>query len=119
MVEYPVFTFEKDDRSMYLLESEERILYHLEAIDIENDEYVFWDAAGVGVRISVSVGAWKQKLESVSSCPAPFPLREAFEQYADSLGIIGLSVDGTPLEVWRRIQEQRKRSEGTIRRGTS
>jgi hypothetical protein len=35
---FPLFVFEKDDRSMYLVESPERVLDQLEAIDIENDE---------------------------------------------------------------------------------
>jgi hypothetical protein len=44
-VVYPLFAL-LDDRSMLIIEHCDRILYHLEAIDIENDEYFFWDAAG-------------------------------------------------------------------------
>jgi hypothetical protein len=33
-VTYPLFVFEKDDKSMRLIEDQGRILFHLEAIDI-------------------------------------------------------------------------------------
>jgi hypothetical protein len=59
-VEFPLFAFEKDDRSMLLIEKSDRLLYHLEAIDIENDEYVFWDAKGAGVCVSVTHDAIDQ-----------------------------------------------------------
>jgi hypothetical protein len=49
---------------MRLIENESRILSHLEAIDIEGDEYIFWDANGGGVSVAVSVGAFKSKFES-------------------------------------------------------
>jgi hypothetical protein len=53
-VTYPLFVFEKDDKSIRLIENESRILYHLEAIDIENEEYVFWDSSGSGVLVTVT-----------------------------------------------------------------
>ena len=84
---YPLFDFEKDDKSMRLIEDESRILSHLEAIDIENNEYVFWDASGGGLSVAVSVGAFKSKLESVTSCPPAFPILDAFKEYAMSLGL--------------------------------
>ena len=118
-VEYPIFAFEKDDHSMRLVESEKRILFHLEAIDIQNDEYVFWDATGVGVRITASVGAFKSKLESVNSCPAPFPIQEAFRLFAESLRLRESRVDGPPIQLWGRLQDLiGKPEERTIRRGT-
>lgn len=36
---------------MIRIEESSRILYHLEAIDIENEEYLFWDANGAGVSL--------------------------------------------------------------------
>jgi hypothetical protein len=38
-VSFPLFVFEKDDCSMFLVETPDKVLYHLEPIDIENDEY--------------------------------------------------------------------------------
>jgi len=113
---YPVFVFEKDDKSMRLAENENRILYHTEAIDIENDEYVFWDANGAGVSVAVTPTG---KLESVTSILPAFPLQDAFKSYAASLGLAEVVADGEPMEVWRRIQAelaQRPRNQGFLRR---
>ncbi|MGC1483860.1 MAG: hypothetical protein WA789_08710 [Candidatus Acidiferrum sp.] len=109
-ISYPVFAFEKDDHSMHLIEGEDRILRQLEAIDVENDEYVFWDANGGGVRMGVSVGAFKSKLESVSACPASFPIQEAFRLFAASMGISEPLSDGAPVKVWKQIQQIQKDS---------
>ena len=67
-VTYPLFVFEKDDKSIRLIENESQI-HCLEAIDIENEEYVFWDANGAGVSVAVTpTTAFKTgKLESVTS----------------------------------------------------
>ena len=113
-VEYPIFAFEKDDRSMRLIESQERIFYYLEAIDIENEEYVFWDARGEGVHIAVSVGAFRSKLESISSGSEAIPFRRAFKLYAESFSLAGLNLEGSPLDIWRRIQEEMERRSGRI-----
>jgi hypothetical protein len=44
-VEFPLFDFEEDDLSMPLVERPDRLLYHLETVDIENDKYPFWDGS--------------------------------------------------------------------------
>ena len=104
---------------MHLIESEDRILYHVEAIDIENDEYVFWDATGIGVEIGVSVGAFRSKLESVTSCQAPFPIQDAFKVVARSLELPESVADGVPEDVWNNIQSEVRKSAGrTGHRGT-
>jgi len=105
-VNYPIFVFEKDDKSMCLIEDESKIFHHLEAIDIGNNEYVFWDANGNGVSIAVSVSTFKSRLQSVSSCPAAFPIRDAFVSYAKILGLPETVAEGTPTEAWRRIQAE-------------
>ena len=66
-VQFPLFVFEKDDRSMSLIETPERVLYHLEAIDIENDEYLFWDASGAGVCVSLT----RDGIDSFRLCDPP------------------------------------------------
>src|SRR5271169_2387002 len=73
--QFPLFVFEKDDRSMYLIETPRRILYRLETIDIENNEYLFWDSTGAGVRISVTPSALKR----IELCDQTMSLREAFD----------------------------------------
>jgi hypothetical protein len=66
---------------MCLIETPERVLYHLEAIDIENNEYLFWDSTGVGVCVSVARGGVKQ----ITSCTKTISLLEAFEAYEQSM----------------------------------
>ncbi|PYU49566.1 MAG: hypothetical protein DMG48_16150 [Acidobacteria bacterium] len=105
-VTFPLFAFEKDDKSMRLIESESRILSRLEGIDIENGEYVFWDANGEGVSVAVSVGTFKSKLESVASCPLAFPIQDAFKAYAMSLGLSEVFAETTPMSIWLRIQAE-------------
>lgn len=36
-IPFPLYAFEKDDSSIRLIENMDRILYHMEAIDIENE----------------------------------------------------------------------------------
>jgi len=100
-VKFPIFVFEKDDHSMYLVEELSRLLYHLEAIDIENGEYVFWDSTGAGVCVTVARNA----IDQISACNQPMSLSEAFEAYSESLAI-RTDPQGPPIEVWRRIQSQ-------------
>jgi hypothetical protein len=84
---------------MRLIEDQSRVLFHLEAVDIENGEYVFWDLDGRGVSVTVA-----QKNVSVNLCAAVFPLRDAFTTYAKAKGLGELNLRGTPIEVWRRIE---------------
>jgi hypothetical protein len=103
-ITYPLFVFEKDDQSMRLIEDSSRILDWLEAIDIENGEFVFWDANGNGVTITVTVKAFTSKVSGITSSVAVFPLREAFALYATSLGISEPLAEGRPIDIWRQIQ---------------
>lgn len=45
-VSYPVLVYEKDDRSIYLCNSLNEVRATAESYDIENDEYLFFDAEG-------------------------------------------------------------------------
>ncbi len=103
---YPVSVFEKDDSSMRLISAENEILSQLQAVDIDNGEYVVWDARGHGVSIGVSVGAWKSKLKAVSSHTQVFPVHDAFVVYAETLGRQEPLADGEPVEVWRQIPRE-------------
>jgi hypothetical protein len=99
--QFPLFVFEKDDRSMYLIEAPERVLSHLEAIDIENNEYLFWDSTGAGVCISVARGA----VEQIALCEQTMSLREAFESCAQSQGLHFVLGEST-IDTWKRLQSQ-------------
>jgi hypothetical protein len=46
-----------DDGQLIRIDSFQKILYELEAIDIENDEYQFWDANGRGLKILIAKGS--------------------------------------------------------------
>lgn len=67
------------------IESFERILYHLEAIDIENDEYMFWDADGRGLKILIKKG----RVSGFEKTENRITLRQAFEGYATQLAESG------------------------------
>lgn len=100
-VEFPLFVFEKDDRSMLLIERPDQLLHHLEAIDIRNDEYLFWDSTGAG--ISVLLGG--DRVDQITRFDQSMSLSDAFEAYVKALGL-EVSIEGTPIEVWRRIQSR-------------
>jgi hypothetical protein len=104
-VVYPLFAFEKDDCSMFLIADQERIAYHCEAIDIENGEYVFWESVGEGVCIEVS----KNTVSGITRCKPEFPISVAFIRYAESLNLADIAFSGTPQEIWENIQQQLQR----------
>src|SRR5712692_7335285 len=100
-VEFPLFVFEKDDRSMFLVEKPDRLFYHLEMIDIENDEYVFWDLTGAGVCISVANGA----IDQITRCDHSMSISDALKAYSESVDL-RISLQGPPMEVWTHLQSQ-------------
>ena len=117
-VEYPIFAFEKDDHSMWLIENESRIFYHLEEADVINGEYVFWDANGGGVTIRIStrkmgLGGVTIQISGKMTGPAPaqaqFPLSEAMVLFAKSKRIAPPDAISSPIEAWTRIQDELSR----------
>jgi len=86
---------------MYLIEAPKRVLYHLEAIDIENNEYLFWDSTGAGVCISVVHSAVKQ----IALCEQTMSLRNALESYAQSQGL-HLIPGESAIDTWKSLQSQ-------------
>lgn len=99
-VQFPLFVL-ADDSSMCLVETPERVLYHLEAIDIENGEYLFWDSTGTGVTISVAGG----KVKRIATCDQKMSLREAFEAYAAAYGL-RIVPGESPVDTWNGFQSQ-------------
>lgn len=100
-IQFPLLVFEKDDRSMYLIEVPERLLHTLEAIDIENNEYLFWDATGAGVDVSVEHGAVRR----ITLSEQDMTLREAFETYAKSYGLHVIAGESA-IDIWSGFQSQ-------------
>jgi len=104
-VSFPLFAFEKDDCSMFLVETPDKVLYHMEPIDIENDEYVFWDASGTAVRISVA----GERVTGIEYGAAEMQLTDAFRRHSDAFGL-DVDTTGRPsIEVWRRLKEAKSR----------
>jgi hypothetical protein len=103
-VPFPLFVFEKDDDSMFVVESPDRVLYHMEPIDIENEEHLCWDANGRAVRILI----YGQRVTGFHHCKPEIPLAEAFRRYSE---VHGLDVDTTgPLDqVWCRLKDSGSR----------
>jgi hypothetical protein len=101
---FPIFVFEKDDRVMRLVENEQKLFYHLEEIDIQNREYLFWDVNGVGVCLEIS----KRKIVAIENCENGKELTEAFAAFSQSLGLT-VDLSGSPLEAWDRILEAAKK----------
>ena len=104
-VSFPLFVFEKDDYSMFVVETPDKVLYHMEPTDIENGEYLCWDASGRAVRISIS----GQRVTGICHGEPEIPLAEAFRRYSD---VHGLDVDTTgPFDqVWCRLKDTESRS---------
>jgi hypothetical protein len=103
-VSFPLFVFEKDDYSMFVVETPDEVLYHMEPIDIESGEYLCWDANGKAVRISIS----GQRVTGICHGEPEIPLAEAFKRYSE---VYGLDVDTTePFDqVWCRLKDPASR----------
>jgi hypothetical protein len=99
VVVFPVYAL-ADDRSMFLVESPARVLYHIEPIDIENKEYLFWDADGRGVRISLK----GETVHAIEHTDNDLSLQEAFKLYSEAYGL-STDTTGPIAEVWGRLQE--------------
>jgi hypothetical protein len=104
-VSFPLFVFERDDYSMFVVEAPDTVLYHMEPIDIENGKYLCWDANGRAVRISIS-GQW---VTGICYCEPEIPLAQAFRRYSE---VYGLDVDTTgPFDqVWCRLKDPASRA---------
>jgi len=103
-----------DDGTVTRIETPDRILYHLEAIDIENDECLFWDAIARPLKVVIK----RNKVSGLESTENTITLPQAFEKYAEQLGV-SIDVSGKPEEVWeslRKAEESRARRPGFFSR---
>lgn len=111
--EFPLYVC-LDDGTIITIESPERILYHLEAVDIENDEYLFWDALARPLKVVITKG----KVSGLESTEHQITLAQAFEKYAEQLGVT-VDVSGKPEDVCatlRKAEENRPRPPGLFSR---
>ena len=89
-----------DDGTVIRIKSRDRILYHLEAIDIENDEYLFWDAMARPLKVVITKG----KVCGLESTDNKITLSQAFEKYAEQLGV-NIDVSVKPEEIWGSLRK--------------
>ena len=89
-----------DDGEVLRIESVERIFYHLEAIDIENDEYMFWDANGHGLKILIE----RERVSGFANAETKITLQQAFDDYVQQLGV-SVDTTGTPEEIWDKVKK--------------
>jgi hypothetical protein len=100
---FPLYVYEKDDWSMFLVERPDKVLYDIEPIDFENDEYLFWDAQERSVRLTLKRG----KLIAVEEAENEISLREALTRYSNALGAT-VDTSGPLPEVWAKLQSNVK-----------
>jgi hypothetical protein len=95
-----------DDGSVIRIERSDKILYHLEAIDIENDEYMFWDALGRDLRILIKKG----RVSGFENTKNKITLHQALAGYTNQLEQLGVVVDtsGTPEEIWAILEKAKE-----------
>lgn len=94
---FPLFV-RLDDGEVMQIESYDKILYHLEAIDIENDEYLFWDANGNGVKVLIN----SSRIEGLQPTNNAVTVQEAISAYSSQLGV-AIENSRTPQDAWARL----------------
>jgi len=99
---FPLFVFEKNDYSMFVLDTPDQILSSIGPLDIENSRYLYWDADGRAVRISIT----RKGMAEISQGETEMPLTEAMRRHSE---VYGLDVDMTgPLDHLRVHLKQAK-----------
>jgi hypothetical protein len=94
-----------DDGELIRIESIDKVLTTLEAIDVENNEYLVWDAAGNAVKIVLTgkVGRFKNpNMSGVRPAENPMSFQTAAQEWANQLGT-RVDTTGTPHQIWERL----------------
>jgi hypothetical protein len=82
-VSFPLFVFEKNDYSMFVIETLDKVRHYMDPIDIENGNYLCWGANGRAVRISIA----GQRVTGISCGEAEIPIGKAFRRYSEVYGL--------------------------------
>ena len=85
---------------MFLVEAPDKVLFQMEPIDIENDEYLCWDANDQAVKISVS----GNRVTRIEHGGSEMSLSEALKRHSDAFGV-SVDMTGPAHEVWHRLKE--------------
>ena len=84
---------------MFLVENQDRVFYHIEPLDFENNEYLFWDAQGRDISLIIE----PKKPVKIEEAANEITLTEAFKRYSHASGAT-VDLSGAPAEVWARLQ---------------
>ena len=110
---FPLYV-QLDDGKLIRIETMERILYHLEAIDIENDEYLFWDASGNGIKVVLTAKVGRFRNPTVSGLRPvenPISFQMAVQEWAKHIQV-DVDANGTPQQIWERLCAAQARRSG-------
>jgi len=81
-ISFPLYAYGKGDWSMFLVKDRETILSRVEPFDFENDGYLFWDAQGRSVRLTIE----RTKLTNIEQAkmrsPSGRPLHDTRRPWA-------------------------------------
>lgn len=83
---FPVFVCAKDSGEIASFRSVHELQAHVEAIDIENDEYDAWDLSGRRVDLTVQEPVWL-RLEVRSTVSAVDELRDSLRRFGETVGV--------------------------------
>jgi len=118
-VEYPVFLKERDPRvqEVRVYFSTTRLQDNLEAVDVENEEYLAWDAWGNVLRLDVAPGRRDWLRLTPTKMADMEGLRRAIASYAEVVGGGAGEIEGlTPAEAIKHIEDSQEREEQEKRR---
>jgi hypothetical protein len=101
-IKFPIYVC-LDDGEVMRVESFETILHHLEAIDIDNNEYLFWDAHGRGLKILTE----KNAVSGFHDRDNKLSCRQAIKAYATRLAM-PIDANGTLDEVRARVEKAKE-----------
>lgn len=107
-VNFPVFVLAKDCGEVTAFNSADELRRALEPIDVDNDEFLAWDAVGTPLTLETRPQPLWLHLRTTEAPPEPARLREHLLQYARdrSVALDASSVAGLPLsEVLRQIEK--------------
>lgn len=84
---FPVFVLAKDSGEVLRYNSLLEMQHYMERIDVENEEYLAWDANDRPIRMTVGVPTWLVLEPDVASKPDRAGLLSALRHFAEIRGV--------------------------------
>ena len=82
---FPIYVLARDCGEVRRFGSLEELQINLERIDVENHEYLAWDANGLPLKFSICEPMWL--LVELDAARTDLTLTEALTKYPDALGL--------------------------------